>query len=640
MPHLIVVEGLNQGKTFQVHSQETVGSEAGCSIVLSDRRVAPRHAEIRRRRNGSCEIRSLDRKKAVLVNGEIIRSVMLQHGDWITISDTTLVFSEDTDPDDRRTVEVDAIDTDDLLRSQIHTRRKQFEDAESVLESLDQLGGNADTRLRTLYKVFHELSQIIQMRQLLERLAEICVELFGGDRAFVLLLDEDSNRLKFKAARTRSGMNESNDFSRTIIKEVFKTKEAVLCLDAMDDERFLSGQSIVDQNLRSFMCVPFMYQGKLTGIVQVNSSDEGEPFSSDDLDLLSAIAMQVAVLIENTKAYRKHREYNQTLFHLGRATQQLSSLLQKDRILKESVSIACKLLNCTKGSIMLRTSSGGLRLASVSGMTPEDWAKIDKTALGERFVQKVIEDGASLLVEDIRELGFKPRARYTSNSLLIVPIDSSEDGQHPLGVICVTDKSSNRRFSGHDEKVLSILAGQVAITLKNADLYEKATVDSLTKVYVRRFFFLRLEEEMASARENSLPMSLLMLDVDHFKRVNDDYSHPAGDAVLKKFGAVLKKCVRPSDTVARYGGEEFTIILAKADETRASRVAERIRKTVEATEFPIPEGVSIQKTVSIGISTLTEGDRRDDLVKRADTALYVAKNGGRNQYKLYDPSMD
>lgn len=638
MAHLIVVEGPNQGKTYQVNSRETIGTDqSGCTIVLADRRVASKQAEIRKRGSGNCEIRNLEPRKNILVNGEIIKVTMLQHGDWITIADTTLVFSEDVDPEERPPVELDSIDTDDLLTSQIQSRRPQFADADSVIESIDH-SGHADSRLRTLYKVTHELCQFMDLRQLVDRLTSICLDLFDAERAFVLIKDEETGHLKRLASKERGVEGDiAYEFSRTIIKEVLRTKEAVLCTDAMDDARFLSGQSIVDQNLRSFMCVPFIHQSRVIGMCQINSASDGDPFGPEDLELFSAVGMHATVLIENCKAYRKRQEYNQILFHLGRATQQLSSLLQKDRILKEAVRIACKILNCTKASVMLKTGRDQLRLASVQGMTPEVWAKIDKRQLGKRFVRKVIEDGKPLLVSDIRDLGVSPNPRYDTNSLLIVPIISSVlDGERPIGAISVTDKVAGGKFSGNDQKILSILAGQVAITIKNADLYEKATVDSLTKVYVRRFFDLKLDEEMALATAKNRPLSLLMLDIDHFKSVNDQHGHDAGDAVLKHFAHLLKKCVRPTDCVARYGGEEFSVILTKADEKRACRVAERIRLAVESSEFKIPKK-TLRITVSIGVTTFSAGDNGAKFYKRADEALYVAKNEGRNQYRCWKP---
>ena len=119
MAQLIIVEGPNRGKTFELGKKETLGRADACSIVLNDRRVSENHAEIRLRKNGY-EIANLDPTKSLLVNGEVFKTTRLQHGDWITIADTTLVFSEDSEPRDRKAVDVQTIDTDYLVRSTIH----------------------------------------------------------------------------------------------------------------------------------------------------------------------------------------------------------------------------------------------------------------------------------------------------------------------------------------------------------------------------------------------------------------------------------------------------------------------------------------------------------------------------------------
>src|SRR5437016_5385387 len=126
MAQLIIVEGPNRGKTFDLGKKDTLGRAEACSIFLTDRRVSDEHAEIRLRKNGY-EIVNLDTTKSLLVNGEVFKQTRLQHGDWITIADTTLVFSEDSEPRDKKPLDVQAIDTDDLGRSQIQARLKSFE---------------------------------------------------------------------------------------------------------------------------------------------------------------------------------------------------------------------------------------------------------------------------------------------------------------------------------------------------------------------------------------------------------------------------------------------------------------------------------------------------------------------------------
>ena len=644
MAQLIIVEGENRGKSFELkRPTETLGRSAENSIVINDRRVSPTHAEILRSKTGY-EIKNLDRTKAILVNGEVFKSTRLQHGDWITIADTTFVFSEDPEPQLDR-MELQSIDTDDLLRSHIQGRRKGFEDAESVIESLDRSNA-VDARFKLLLRLVNKLSATLDLQRLCDKLAEQLLETFEADRVVVLTM-EDERRLKPFSTRSRSdAVDESYTPSRTVIREVLNTKEGVLCTDAVDDERFLSGKSLVESNVRAFMYVPCVHHGRIVAILQVDSSKE-RSFKEQDLDLLSGIAQFVAVLIENCKVHRKGREYNQQLFHLSRATQRLSSILDREGLLREVGQVVTRLLSCTKAGILLLRDDGRLALESVQGMTKEVWGAIKKdgTEIGDRFCRKVIDDGRPLLVQDVRELGYEPNPRYSTRSFLIVPVasktqlPSGEEQTKVLGVITVTDKtdvkSGGRTFSGNDQKILDILAGQLAIALKNAELYEKATVDGLTKVYLRRHFEQRLEENLKECAESGSPLSLLILDIDHFKHTNDTYGHQAGDEVLRGLGTLLKKCVRPTtDTVARYGGEEFTVVLPGADGALAQKVATRIIRAVEGERFQIGDGREIQKTASIGIATVLPGERETmaRLIKKADYALYEAKDTGRNRF--------
>jgi diguanylate cyclase (GGDEF)-like protein len=639
LAQLIIVEGENRGKTFDLtRRSETLGSSTQNSIVLTDRRISSKHAEIRRRSFGY-EIKSLDQTKALLVNGEVFKTARLQHGDWITIADTTFVFSEDSDPEPEPP-DMQSIDTDDLLRSQIQARRKTFEDAESVLESLDR-SNSADQRLKVLFRLAHELSGVRQLRRLGDRIAKEVLKIFDADRVLVLSMEEDQKRLKPLATRCSTDRDGGEDVvSRTIIKLVLSTKEALLCTDALDDARFLSGKSIVDSNMRSFMCVPCIHQSRVIALIQADSTQE-RSFTVEDLDLLNAIAQFVAVLIENSKAYKKGREHNRQLAHLGWAIQHLSSFLDRDRILKEVGKIACKQLGCTKASVILVGEDGRLRLESVQGMTKEVWNKIRGTDIGDRFCRQVVEEKRPLLVQDVRELGFTPNKRYASRSFLIVPIlsklraaDTPSEDVVVRGTIAVTDKLGGTTFSGNDLKILEILAGQLDTSLNNADLYEKATVDSLTKVYLRRYFEQKLDDDLANALKSGQPISLLMLDLDHFKHTNDTYGHQAGDAVLRTLGRLLKKCVRPAtDTVARYGGEEFTVILPRADEALAMKVAQRILRAVASEEFSIGDARVIRKTISIGSASVNPGEQETQsrFIKKADYALFEAKETGRNR---------
>jgi len=164
------------------------------------------------------------------------------------------------------------------------------------------------------------------------------------------------------------------------------------------------------------------------------------------------------------------------------------------------------------------------------------------------------------------------------------------------------------------------------------NLYESATRDGLTRLYNKKYFQEALEKEFAYASRHRVPLAVVMLDVDHFKKINDTYGHPAGDHVLQKLAQVVMGVVRTEDIVARYGGEELSLILRQSTEDAANRCAERIRSEVAKTVFS-HNGVRMPVTVSVGVSTTLdkEAGSASDLVSIADGYLYRAKRSGRNR---------
>ncbi|TNC98397.1 MAG: diguanylate cyclase [Gallionellaceae bacterium] len=181
------------------------------------------------------------------------------------------------------------------------------------------------------------------------------------------------------------------------------------------------------------------------------------------------------------------------------------------------------------------------------------------------------------------------------------------------------------------------LSLQTAADLRRIDLLEAENItDPLTKVYNRRYLDRRLEEEVARSRRYALGLSILLLDIDHFKRVNDTYGHQAGDVALSVLGSLLKADLRDLDVVARYGGEEFLVICTNTGIDGAALVAERLRHLIESYPVEIADasGASqnIQISISVGVAGLSASvDSKEKLVQAADRALYRAKGDGRNR---------
>ena len=204
--------------------------------------------------------------------------------------------------------------------------------------------------------------------------------------------------------------------------------------------------------------------------------------------------------------------------------------------------------------------------------------------------------------------------------------------ERTMGVLLVTSDNPQRIWQDNEIMLLRTVADQVAVAVNHARLFQQmqhqALTDGLTGCFNRRFFEIQLERDLHLATRMRQPVSLILLDIDHFKRVNDTHGHDAGDAALRILAGALREEVRGVDTAARYGGEEFAIILPQAGSEGALVVAERLRARIERTEVP---GVG-SITASLGVATFPQdASSRELLVTSADRALYQAKRSGRNR---------
>jgi len=178
--------------------------------------------------------------------------------------------------------------------------------------------------------------------------------------------------------------------------------------------------------------------------------------------------------------------------------------------------------------------------------------------------------------------------------------------------------------------IFKFLTGGNIENAYHEEIYRLTTVDGLTQIYNKRYFLEVLDREISRSHRYGRELSLIMFDIDHFKLVNDNYGHLAGDYVLKHLASVIKSRIRREDIMARYGGEEFAIILPEIENCNATRFAEKIRQLVEQTAFTFEE-TEIPVTISIGVATSSEEVRTmDEFVKIADDYLYDAKRSGRN----------
>lgn len=273
----------------------------------------------------------------------------------------------------------------------------------------------------------------------------------------------------------------------------------------------------------------------------------------------------------------------------------------------------------------------------------------------EFFLEPDMEPGSEeswtgYLLDNVQRLTQRPVSGYQTAYLGTgeTRADTPDYVLDPAGVLLLPLKTAGHVFGclaisrgeghpmGKDEvQALYAAVNHLSLALRNAALFSevktKADHDGLTRIHNRRAFDERLVDELKRHQRYSNNLSLLLLDLDHFKQINDVHGHQAGDMVLREIGRVLQDCLRSTDFGARYGGEEFVVILPQTMEEQAWVLAERLRRAIATVQFAY-EGREFQVTASIGVATLKPGslNKRMDLLRQADQALYQAKSSGRN----------
>ena len=308
---------------------------------------------------------------------------------------------------------------------------------------------------------------------------------------------------------------------------------------------------------------------------------------------------------------------------------------------QKSVDIMADLIDVPAALILKVRGSDELEVLVASDTDGNSYAHGDVT---ERHPDSFFEasiQGRTLLrvVNAERDERWRngPADRRGMVSYMGLPL-SWPDGE-PFGVICVLDGRENR-YSDRAERLLDqfreIINLHLALLFQQHELREKTRIDSLTGACTRREFFESGRAELKRARRYGIPLTILLLDFDNFKMINDQHGHACGDAVLKLLTQRIMDSLRSSDKYCRFGGEEFVVLLPHSELEHARLVAERMRALVASRPVEF-KGLEIPVTVSIGIARLEgAGETLEELVEKADKALYRAKGAGRNRVESYE----
>jgi len=379
--------------------------------------------------------------------------------------------------------------------------------------------------------------------------------------------------------------------------------------------------------------------GDLSYRIKAPSEDEIGPHDHRYNEMLDALEA-------NNRALDRKIFEIETLF---KASQAMNFQSDTDKLIKQILEMAGKAIRAERCSIMLQSGMGAEELETkivfginenAEAIQPSSTIKIKS---GEGVAGTVLKTGNSIIVNEGHKdplfKSFDSNCEYEKSivNLISVPLKIKD---RVTGVINGVNKINQEPFTEEDQRLLEALAQQAAMAVEHARLYELAITDGLTKLFIHRYFQARLEEEMVRAKRYHTACSLILFDIDHFKKFNDTYGHQQGDIVLIEVAKLIKQTVRETvDIPARYGGEEFAIILPETDAKGAHLVAERLRKTIEAYDFPGQEK-ALKVTVSLGIATFPDhASVKSVLIKKADMALYECKGRGRNCSFIYNDSL-
>lgn len=372
-----------------------------------------------------------------------------------------------------------------------------------------------------------------------------------------------------------------------------------------------------------------------------NGADDFIVKPINDAELIARVKAQLRI----SEFYREIWEDKRNLETILDITTAMSATLDPSAVLDIIVAKVAGVTDAVRCSIVLIVKEDeGYVLASHEDPKVRE-LKIDLRKYPE--ILKVIDTKAPLAIEDIVNNPLMAHVKDSiqdlkSMSVLIVPIVFNDE---VLGTLFLRTKMKEHGFTQKEIDFCRIVANSSFHALRNARLFEKvsrekeylkeiAVKDQLTSLYNHNFFYSRLEEEFERAVRYETPLSLIMLDIDNFKQINDTYGHRVGDIVLREMSALIKRGVRKTDIVARYGGEEFAVILPHTLLKGAVDEAERLRELVEIHAYA---GLITDRiTMSIGVASYPQKGAMNsgDLVNHADDALYKAKGSGKNCVKV------
>jgi diguanylate cyclase (GGDEF)-like protein len=470
--------------------------------------------------------------------------------------------------------------------------------------------------------------------EIVERISEAV-----HDPCFIFLKEAGHSCLRHKDPRLQQAAHkflaliQSSSFLQLLQPEKPQHLSGIHQMLSQEQELSLEQDRIL-KRFRSLILVPLLVRGESVGTFGALRSSHSPAYTSEDLDFYSSVGDRVALAVENARLYANAQQRAVELDALHKATAALLTTLDLDELLGQILDAAQSAFPAADKGLLHLVAPGTseLKMRAISGFKDP---RIKKVVFpkGTDYPSTVLREKKPVLIDDMEDTTSRPDS-LPFRSAIIVPLF------HGVSVHGVLTLSSSVpfAFTPHDLHLLETFAATTTAALQNALLHAEvqklAITDSLTGYMNRRGFDDLSARELERALRFGRPLSLIMIDIDNFKKINDTYGHAVGDRVLYHLAGRLQSSLREVDVLGRYGGDEFIVLLPETDAETASAVAERIR-----IEFYRP--LSIGKTLppekplivsaSFGVAGLTN-DIQDiaSLVEKADRAAYRAKQNGRN----------
>ena len=475
----------------------------------------------------------------------------------------------------------------------------------------------------------------------LSHAVELLGDQFGYSMRYLLLYDAERDELYTGMAAGEGSMdvgvmNYRMSAERGLTGACARSRTILNVGDVSSDPRYIAASP----SCRSEMCVPLIARGDLLGVLTVQSP-KTDAFSLQDERLLSAFAGLVSLALMHAREHAARRSDIEELQAVNEVARRATQL-DRDGTLQTIVEAFQRVTTADSTAVFLwEEETECLEVATMVyepryySMEYETTVRDTKVKLGEGIVGWTAEHREPALIPDVVA---DPRVVQVTGvpldrkSAIVVPLVAD---QRLLGVIRAVKMGVNA-FTAEHYRFAQTLASQASLAISAAASHEAvrrlSVTDELTGVYNGRHFRARLHEEIERAKRSDRPLSLLVIDSDSLKDVNDRYGHEAGNRHLVAIAQAVQGHIRTSDVVARFGGDEFLVLQPDATPEAAALVAERIRVAVAAARVVASDGGHVSGTVSIGVAGYPRSaSDEDSLFRSADAALYDAKRHGKDR---------